>query len=469
LEANVLAGVEPARISEKLAITREVIEAFEKLFFDVRDSLKAGGWLRAYVFTRTPRVSEFKPLRQIWAEVGFGMGERTLDAAIALTTGRGLEPFNEEELESVELALYIDAISPDDYKHLLQLHLRFKAMETGAHPSSFHIPKGAWATTPAVGGSANVGGKVRCSIAELPLWHMKDPRRTIDSVSEGMFGNRWKARNGHRAYYKCCRIRGMPRRIYMGRGIIGRIHELLDRQEWRKLLAFQLARATKKARIVAAEAALNTVIGMARRLFDASMVLSGHYRHGREWRRVRQRARTRQLRESESWEPIQDPWERLAALTNCADHGDAGAMDELQTTMRDGSIVLRLVEAQSRHATQLWRDLVLERIALPETLDLNVDLYRQKLLDGARVPAERAVVEVMVAAKMKRTLANSLEQTTGSEERQRLKLLHAAVRAIQRVQGWLARLHALDLRFSEAAAARGPASTSQPVDTANVA
>ncbi|MFO0806607.1 MAG: hypothetical protein U0791_26175 [Gemmataceae bacterium] len=37
LEANVLAGVEPARISEKLAITPQVVEAFEKLFFDVRD------------------------------------------------------------------------------------------------------------------------------------------------------------------------------------------------------------------------------------------------------------------------------------------------------------------------------------------------------------------------------------------------------------------------------------------------
>ena len=77
LEANVLAGVEPARISQKLAITREVIEVFEKLFFDVRDSFGAGGWLRAHVFTWTPSVSEFKPLRQIWAEVGFGMGAQS--------------------------------------------------------------------------------------------------------------------------------------------------------------------------------------------------------------------------------------------------------------------------------------------------------------------------------------------------------------------------------------------------------
>ncbi|MFO0805500.1 MAG: hypothetical protein U0791_20540, partial [Gemmataceae bacterium] len=45
----------------------------------------------------------------------------------------------------------------------------------------------------------------------------------------------WEIRgNGREYYYKPVRIGNAPRRLYLGRGPAGRIHEILDRRERKK-------------------------------------------------------------------------------------------------------------------------------------------------------------------------------------------------------------------------------------------
>lgn len=452
LEALVLANVDPGRIAKRLGIPPGVVEVFEAVFFDARGSLTSLGWLKAHIFTWSVNDPDPKPIRQIWAEAAFGMGERGLNAAIALTTGRGLGMFSEEELEEYELAFLIEQLPTNDLKRLTQLYLRIEACTIGAHPSCYHMPRTSATSQGGAIGAVRPSRSCRSKPALSPITRggTKDPCRTTKSHSDGPMESGSDVPLKLKYRYKVCRINGKPRRIYLGSGLFGRIHELLDRREKRKLLQNRLARTTFEARIEAAEAALGMAMDKAQRVFDATMVLSGHYRHGGQWRPVRGEPRTRQHRQIDPWEKIEDPFARLAAVTTASENHCSDATEELRHAIDDNSPLWSLVDAESGRAHVLWRDLAAERTGMPDQIDHAAEHLRQRLLDKAASPAERLVSEVLIAAQMKRTFADSLEKATGARARLRLKLLQSSTRQMSRLLGWIARLERLTMRCAPA-------------------
>jgi hypothetical protein len=80
IEARLLAGQSPAAIAGKTKLNAGAIETFEAVFFNVADSLNAGGWINIIVIGLRPGVPPTEG--QVWKCIAYACGSDILDLVI---------------------------------------------------------------------------------------------------------------------------------------------------------------------------------------------------------------------------------------------------------------------------------------------------------------------------------------------------------------------------------------------------
>ena len=423
LEANILACVSAAKIAEKIRLSEEVVVCYESLFFDVRESLDSTGWILIHALGadfRTRDYYEPKTRARLMREFGYYLGEYMLDVAVSLFNGIAQSRFTEEELDAVEVMIGVEQFPNHPVKPLLQLTARLSA-EPGTHPSVFHIPQEAKAGTP-----PSLHSCAKRVTSHRGIDHV---RRTVPHSTVRVRGAGWERRGRRLFYYRMARIKGKPRRIYLGTGWIGRLHELLDRRDERARLAAHAVREREKEGLDEADQGRDDVMHFARLILHAQMVATGHYRHGGQWRRVLGRPKTRQYRRDESEYEVStdDLLSRLKATTTRANDGDCAAMTELRNLLDHHSAIWGQMDRLCQSTLACWSKLAAERTGTPEeTLSQIVTAFRVGLLGDEPTPAERAMGEVAIVARMALTYAEETAVDGGQKERRSIRRLRSA-------------------------------------------
>ena len=423
MEANILACVPTAGIAQKLSLREEVVIGYTALFFDVRDSLDATGWILIHALGADFRTRDFfepKTRARLLREFGYFLGEHVLDVAVSLFNGIAQSRFTEEELDAVEVLIGVEQLPVHPAKPLLQLTARLLA-EPGTHPSVFHIPQEAKAGTP-----PSLHSCAKRVVAHRGIDHV---RRTVPHSPVRVRGAGWERRGKAFYYYRMTRIGGKPRRVYVGSGRLGRLHELLDRKDERARLAVRAARDREQKQLAEADHLRVEVLHFARLIFDAQMVATGHYLHGGQWRRVLGRPKTRQYRreEREIEESTGDLPSRLKAITRRANDGDFAALAELRELLNHDSAVWGQMDRLCQSALACWSNLAAERTGTPvETLSQIVSAFRVGLLGDEPIPAERALGEAAIVARMALTYAEETDVDGGQKERRSIRRLRSA-------------------------------------------
>ena len=210
---------------------------------------------------------------------------------------------------------------------------------------------------------------------------------------------------------------------------MGRLHELLDRRDERARHAARAAREREEVRLAGADQRRVEVLHFARLIFQAQMVATGHYLHGGQWRRVLGRPKTRQYRreEHEIEESTGDLPSRLKAITRRANDGDMAAMAELRKLLDRGSVIWVHMDRLCQSALTRWSILAAARTGTPEeTLSQIVGAFRVGLLGDEPIPAERALGEAAIVARMALTYAEETDVDGGQKERRSIRRLRTA-------------------------------------------
>lgn len=100
LEARLLAGSSDAEIAEAVGIDAEVVECYEKLFFNVREKLRNTDYIMTVVIGAAmyTGLSE-RDFDLLWKLFGYLYGPKVLDAFITSTT-KAFQPKSPEEVEA---------------------------------------------------------------------------------------------------------------------------------------------------------------------------------------------------------------------------------------------------------------------------------------------------------------------------------------------------------------------------------
>lgn len=226
LEAYTLTGLSREAIAGKLGLDVALISVYEEMFFDVRGRLGARDWIARHTFGIGGPSRGFGrgDLGSLWQWVGYTSGEFALDAVRAVTTGVGAENYPQTLRDSIErfhaLTQFLAVCTASE---LHQVYLRMRAREAGAPASAYLIPaqpaRGKNRGTP---GHGHPNPAVTSDPAPLP----PDPAGTVQLLEAS-----WDSRGNAPHYVHVVRLDGKRRRISLGTGAVGRMHELLDRQE----------------------------------------------------------------------------------------------------------------------------------------------------------------------------------------------------------------------------------------------
>ena len=242
-------------------------------------------------------------------------------------------------------------------------------------------------------------------------------------------GAGWERRGKAFYYYRMTRIGGKPRRVYVGSGRLGRLHELLDRRDERVRLAVRAARDREQKQLAEADHRRVEVLHLARLIFDAQMVATGHYLHGGQWRRVLGRPKSRQYRREtcDAAESTDDLLSRLKSITRRANDGDIAAMVELRNLLNHDSAIWQQMRELCRSALACWSELAAVRTGTPEeTLSQIVCAFRVGLFGVEPFPADRALGEAAIVARMALTYAEETAVDGGQKERRSIRRLRSA-------------------------------------------
>lgn len=423
IEANILARASAARIAQKLSLPEEVVIGYTALFFDVGDSLDATGWILIHALGADFRIRDFfepKTRARLLREFGYFLGEHVLDVAVSLFNGIAQSRFTEEELDAVEVMIGVEQLPNHPVKPLLQLTARLSA-EPGTHPSMFHTPREA-----AMGAPPTFNSCAKRVVAHRGIDHV---RRTVRHSPVRVRGAGWERRGRRLFYYRMVRIKGKPRRTYLGAGLTGRLHELLDRRDERARHAARAAREREEVRLADADQRRVEVLHFARLIFQAQMVATGHYLHGGQWRRVLRRPKSRQYRREtcDAAESTDDLLSRLKSITRRANDGDIAAMVELRNLLNHDSAIWQQMRELCRSALACWSELAAVLTGTPEeTLSQIVCAFRVGLLGDEPFPADRALGEAAIVARMALTYAEETAVDGGQKERRSTRRLRSA-------------------------------------------
>jgi hypothetical protein len=148
LEARVLAGQSTCEIAARLDLTADVVEAYERLYFDVRDRLGAASYIMAVVIGHTLHdgfaVGDIDTVLKVYA---YGYGPNVLDVLIeelevgGRTSTAGA--MNSNLARSVRMAITARSIPVNDQTApvLVRLNARFLEIEReAAHDVALNSP-----------------------------------------------------------------------------------------------------------------------------------------------------------------------------------------------------------------------------------------------------------------------------------------------------------------------------------------
>ena len=244
-----------------------------------------------------------------------------------------------------------------------------------------------------------------------------------------------RRRRGGLYYYKAVRIGGKPRRIYLGAGACGRVHELLDRKEARKKVEARAVRDRDRDQSAEAKGLFDEAWRWARTIAAAALVAEGFYPHHGQWRPVRGPARKKFHVDTVDPGPLTTALDRLKAVTARAAGRDGEALAALRLLLADDSGVWAAADAALGSAVACWRARVAARHGLDVEDLARLATTRADALVGADPPAaERALAAAANVQGLAFIYASNLDETTGSAERFRLKLLQSAARRLDTVK-----------------------------------
>ncbi len=104
----------------------------------------------------------------------------------------------------------------------------------------------------------------------------------------------WEVRGQQRYFYKPVRIDGLPRRMYLGTGPAGRLHEILDRQQRRRNQSLREERLRIAEEIADENLQWRAIHSWIRALTASTYLIAGYYQHHGEWRPIMGRPHTRE-------------------------------------------------------------------------------------------------------------------------------------------------------------------------------
>lgn len=258
----------------------------------------------------------------------------------------------------------------------------------------------------------------------------------------------WEPRGNGQYWYKPARLNGQPRKIYLGTGVFGRAHEVLERQHQRRRQEARELYRTLKLQAAEADAAWQQIWSLARGLAASSMVLAGWYNHRGEWRKVMEKARKRQNRvpsvlpaSTESKPESQLQFESLTARANA---GEPGARTELQRFLEAHPVVWQTLGDLTRASVLLWTQRLMPTDAgYGESIARNLEEWKKELLGPDATPTERALADVAVSAKLALSYAESqaeAKNTTLQAVRWNAKRLDMAQHRLNRTLKMLAQV-----------------------------
>jgi hypothetical protein len=217
----------------------------------------------------------------------------------------------------------------------------------------------------------------------------------------------WEKRGNEREYYyKPVRIGNAPRRMYLGRGPAGRIHEILDRKERKKRDGIRRLTAELKTAIAADTRRWRELMAVLRPLIAAEMLLAGWYLHRGQWRKAMMKPRERQNAAPSPAPPLPDLLRQLHALNARANAGEASALRELGSFLTQNPEVYRLVgDLTSITMIQGLTKLSAGDPAQFEAYRQNLEGWRRELLGERPNAIERGLVDAAISAKLAMTSA----------------------------------------------------------------
>jgi hypothetical protein len=224
----------------------------------------------------------------------------------------------------------------------------------------------------------------------------------------------WETRQrGGQYYYRTARINGQPRRIYLGSGPIGRIHELLDRHLEREKLAASNARLQLESQLAEMDTLWAAAWNSARTLATAFMLTAGYYSHHGTWRRIMGKPRTRQRNRR-----LATPQEgaelraQLTAINARANAGEPGALKELKEFLDDHPEVWTTLGDVNRLSIDKWAGLIANKDALhQESLVRSIDQWKNDLIGPNASPTEKALAETAAVARLALSHAECMATT----------------------------------------------------------
>src|SRR5262245_40882598 len=95
----------------------------------------------------------------------------------------------------------------------------------------------------------------------------------------------WESRGSRRYLYRCRRVNGLPRKLYLGGGAAAEAYEKLLVEERRRHAAERLAWEAAVVPLADADSSLVHLQAAATVLARAALILGGFHEHQREWRR----------------------------------------------------------------------------------------------------------------------------------------------------------------------------------------
>lgn len=217
----------------------------------------------------------------------------------------------------------------------------------------------------------------------------------------------WEIRgNGREYYYKPVRIGKAPRRLYLGRGPAGRIHEILDRRERKKRDEVRRLTAELRARIAGDNRLWRELMTVLRPLIAAEMLLAGWYLHRGQWRKAMMKPRERQNAAPSPAPPLADLLRQLHALNARANAGEASALRELRSFLAANPEVYRRAgDLTSVTMIQGLAKLSSGDAAQFEIYLQNLEGWRRELLGERPNAIERGLVDAAISAKLAMTSA----------------------------------------------------------------
>jgi hypothetical protein len=211
----------------------------------------------------------------------------------------------------------------------------------------------------------------------------------------------WEERNRRNYYYKAARIDGRPRRIYLGHGPAGRIHEILDRRQKRERMALREELRARKSESAEQNRLWRQIQSWLEPLVAAEMTLAGFYKHRGQWRKAVMDPRMRQHEAPAPPPGLPAELRELESYRARVNAREPGAERELCRYLRDHPELHRQLGDLSRITTQLS----LNKLAVGDESQaaiyrMNIDEWRRELLGPNPTAIERSLVEVAVSAKL---------------------------------------------------------------------